>query len=378
MSANERFHFLDNLRTFSIFLVVLVHAGMVYESSGLMAPFWIVDDPATSKLPGLVNLVLDLFVMPTIFFVSGFLAPSSLDRKGAARFLASKLRRLMIPWLLAVLTLIPLYKVIFLYSRGLAQESWTTYLHFSNGLFGMSWLWFLPVLFIFDVLYALLRSLEIPTERMPSSLAVGLVLALSFTWSTATSLLDWIGWTKTPLVDFQNERLLPHFLVFLLGALFYRKKILAARDRKLKLYIAVNATVWIPINLYVITLLSFLFSPGEPIVSERVDLFVLWSSFHVSVLALLYIAVTTFRYFLDRRGRLSATLSRSSYGVYVLHVVVLGLVALALLGVDLPALVKYPLLAVTTWIGSNLLVWSYSRAVVGLRVDRGAAVVSAG
>ena len=71
MNPDTRLHSLDNLRTFLIFLVVLVHAGVVYESSGLMAPYWIVDDPSTSDLPGLVNLILDIFVMATIFFRPG-------------------------------------------------------------------------------------------------------------------------------------------------------------------------------------------------------------------------------------------------------------------------------------------------------------------
>ena len=72
MSTKGRLYFLDNLRTFLIFLVVLSHAGVVYESSGLTASFWIVDDPSTSNLPGLLNLIMDLFVMPTIFFISGY------------------------------------------------------------------------------------------------------------------------------------------------------------------------------------------------------------------------------------------------------------------------------------------------------------------
>lgn len=38
MSTNERVYFLDNLRTFLIFLVVVVHAGVVYESSGFFRP----------------------------------------------------------------------------------------------------------------------------------------------------------------------------------------------------------------------------------------------------------------------------------------------------------------------------------------------------
>jgi hypothetical protein len=131
----------------------------------------------------------------------------------------------MVPWLIAVFTLMPLYKVIFLYSRRLPQESWTTYFHFSNGIFGMSWLWFLPVLFLFDLLYLRLWKLNLPTRNLRLSPAVAAVFVLGFSYSTIASVVGWIGWTKTPLIDFQNERLLPYFLVFLLGSLCFRRRV---------------------------------------------------------------------------------------------------------------------------------------------------------
>ena len=130
----NRIYFLDNLRTFMIFLVVLVHAGWVYESSGVGAWFWIVDDPSTNNLSGILNLILDIFMIPTMFFISGYMTPMSLKNKNGWEFLNAKFKRLIVPWIIGVLTLMPLYKVIFLYSRNLHQESWTTYFHFSNGL----------------------------------------------------------------------------------------------------------------------------------------------------------------------------------------------------------------------------------------------------
>lgn len=360
MHAKERLRFLDNLRTFLIFLVVLFHAGMVYESSGLTGSFWIVDDPSTSNLPGLLNLFLDVFVMFTFFFISGFFAPASLERQGAWRFLKSKFRRLMVPWAMAVLTLIPLYKVIFLYSRGLPQESWTTYFHMTNGIFSMSWLWFLPVLFLFDVLYVLWRRLRLPT--VPLGLAAVAVFVLGTGYSIAASVLGWIGWTKTPLADFQNERLLPYFLVFLLGALCFRRKVFDTDRRNMKLYVAVCATAWIPMNVYAMTLLNFIFRPGEYLISEGADVILLWTGFYLSLAALLYCAVATFKYYFNRQGRLGATFARLSYGVYILHVAVLGTVALGLLRLDLPGLLKYLLLVVATYLGSNLLVFAYAKA----------------
>jgi peptidoglycan/LPS O-acetylase OafA/YrhL len=367
MSTNDRLGYLDNLRTFLIFLVVLVHAGVVYESSGIMAPFWIVDDPSTSDLPGLLNLILDLFVMPTIFFISGYFTPSSLESKGSRRFLTAKLRRLMLPWVMAVFTLIPLYHVVFLYSRGLPRGSWTTYFHFSNATISMSWLWFLPVLFFFNVLYVLLRKLNLPTGKLPLSWAVVAVFVLSVGYCEVLAELDWLGWTKTPLIDFQNERLLPYFLVFLLGSLCYKKGILHTdKKRNMKLYIAVNATAWIPINVYLVFLLNFFLRPGDYIISARVDGFMLWVCLHLSMLSLLYCAVTTFKYYFNRQGRLGRTLGKLSYNVYIIHIMVMGPIALVLLNTDIPALLKYPLLALTTYVGSNLLVYVYSKMVESL------------
>jgi fucose 4-O-acetylase-like acetyltransferase len=359
----NRLHGLDNLRTFLIFLVVVVHAGVVYESSGFMAPYWIVDDPVTSDLTGLLNLLLDLFVMPTLFFISGYFSPSSLERKGGMRFLKGKFRRLMVPWVIAVFTLIPLHNMFFLYSRGLPQAGWTHYFHFSNGTISMSWLWFLPVLFLFDVLYVLLHKMNLPTLRLSLKSAVAAVFVLGLGYCEAVSQLNWIGWTKTPLIDFQNERLLPYFLIFLLGSLCYKKGILDTDKRNMKLYVALNATAWIPINIYLVVLLNFFLRPGEYIISAGIDGFLLWSSSMLSMLSLLYCAVTTFKYYFNRQGRLGHALGKLSYNVYIIHIIVMGPLAYVLLDFEIPAQLKYPILAMTTYAGSNLLVWAYAKTV---------------
>jgi len=326
-----------------------------------MAPYWIVDDPSTSDLPGLLNLILDLFVMPTIFFISGYFTPASLERRGSWPFLKAKFRRLILPWIIALFTLIPLYNLLFLYSRGLPQESWTTYFHFSNSTISMSWLWFLPALFLFDCLYLLVWNLKLPIARLRLGWAIAAVFLSGYAYSVAVSALGWTGWTKTPLIDFQNEKLVPYFLVFLLGALCHRLGTFDTTKRNMKLYIAVNATAWIPINIYVVVLLNFFLRPGQYIVSEDIDVLLLWFGFHLSMLSLLYCAVTTFKYFFNRQGRLGRELGKLSYNVYIIHVAVIGIFALALLKTDIPAILKYPILALATYAGSNLIVFAYNK-----------------
>lgn len=156
------------------------------------------------------------------------------------------------------------------------------------------------------------------------------------------------------------------FLIFLLGSLCFRRKVFDTDTRNMRLYIAVCATAWIPINIYLITLLNFIFRPGMYLISEGIDLLLLWLGFYLSLLALLYCVLATFKFYFNTRGRLGTTLSRLSYGVYIIHIPVLGAIALALLHSDISALLKYPILAVTTYVGCNLLVYPYTRTVENL------------
>ena len=83
----QRIVFLDNLRTFMIFFVVVLHCSLVYESSGGAGFFWIVYDYSNIDLFGVINWILDIFVMSTIFFISGYLTPLSLKNKKGWTFL---------------------------------------------------------------------------------------------------------------------------------------------------------------------------------------------------------------------------------------------------------------------------------------------------
>ena len=358
-----RIYWLDNLRTFMIFLVVLCHAGWVYESSGLGALFWIVDDPSINNLSGILNLITDIFAMPTIFFISGFFTPLSMKNKKVWVFLKSKFRRLIIPWIIAVLTLIPLYKIIFLYSRNLPQESWTTYFHWSNGIWGQNWLWFLPVLFLFNLLYLPFSKVKIRFPNIPLKSVVVGTFIVGFAYSLSMDIFGLQGWTKIGLLDFQNERLLIYFMAFLMGALCFRLKVFNAKPGSKMLYIIVNATNWIPITVYIFFLLHPWFKPGHYIVSELVHRLILWLSFQLSLLCLVYMMIETFRRHLDKPGKFRNELNKNAYGVYIIHVIVMGIFALIMLHIAIPSLLKYFVLTVSTYAACNLAIYSYRKVI---------------
>ncbi|MFC1492786.1 acyltransferase family protein [candidate division KSB1 bacterium] len=359
----NRIYFLDNLRTFMIFLVVVVHAGGVYESSGVWAFFWIVDDPSTNVLSDKLHLIIDIFVMSTIFLISGYFTPLSLKSKNGWVFLKTKFKRLIIPWIIAVLTLIPLYKIIFLYSRNIPQESWSTYFHWSNGIWNQNWLWFLPVLFLFDILYVLFAKLKIDVSGISLKSAVFAVFITGYLYSIVMDIFNKMGWTKTILIDLQNERLLIYFMMFLLGGLCYKLKIFDSKPKGKIFYFAVLCTVWIPVSLYRHFYIQSFVYPGVYVFSELLDTLLLWLNFHLSLLCLLYIMISTFRYFLDKQGKIGKELSNNSYNVYIIHTIVLGGIALTMLNTAIPSLLKYLILTVSTYVVSNLLISFYRKVI---------------
>ncbi len=374
-TKRKRIHWMDNLRTVIIFLVVLYHVGGVYESAGLWGWFWIVDDPDTITWVGIVGIIFDIFMMPTMFFISGYLTPPSLKNKTAWSFLKRKFRRLMVPWLIAVFTLIPLYKVIFLYSRGLPQEHWTTYTHITNPN-SQNWLWFLPLLFAFNVLYLLLQKANIRLPNISLKGAVVATFVIGFVYSFSIGgLLGFRSWTLTPLLDFENERLLLYFMTFLLGVLCYRQDIFAEQPKSKTLYTVASSVAWLPVTGHIFARLWPFFSPN-PAEFPITPLYrLIWHlSFYLALLCMQYVMIESFWRYLDKSGKLWEVLNRNSYGVYIIHVILIGVFGTLLLNTNLPALAKYPLLIVSTYLGSNLVISAYRSLVQSVKPRREKAV----
>ncbi len=367
-TPSGRIHWLDNLRTCMIFLVILVHAGGVYESSGIWASFWIVDDPATNDLSGLIILLLDIFMMPMIFFISGYVTPRAVTGRTGWAFIKSKIKRLLLPWAIAVLTLIPLYKVIFLGSRQLSQESWTTYFHWSNGIWNQNWLWFLPVLFLCNMIYLLLKQTGLRGSTLPVKASLPVVFLMGIGYSLSIDVLGLWGWTKTLLIDFQNERLLIYLLTFLMGAHCFTRQVFAGRPASNKVYGALHATVWLPVTTYVVFLLYPLFNPGQYLVSGAAHGVILWSSYHVALLGLMVLMIETARRYLDKPGTLRNLCNQTSYGVYIIHVIVTGALAWLMLNTSIPSLAKHLLLSVATYAVSVAIINTYYK-IIHLRLN---------
>jgi glucan biosynthesis protein C len=161
--TTTRIAFLDHIRYLMVLLVVVCHSVAAYSA---VAPHWGVHD--TQFLAAdLIRELLDVFMMPVLFFVAGYFALPVLEKKGVWWFLKDKVKRLLIPWAVVVLVVTPL---VFYDQPGQLvrpfRSYWLWYVARFQGQLGFlaptqpnqSIFWFLSLLFIFFGLFVLVRA----------------------------------------------------------------------------------------------------------------------------------------------------------------------------------------------------------------------------
>lgn len=157
-----RLAYLDNLRWFVVILVVLMHLNVTYSGNGL----WYYKEqagygPLSGLLFGLYGSLTQAWFMGLMFFISGYLTPDSLERKGAGPFIKGRLIRLGIPMLAYVAIIHPLTIWIAGLADPAAPDMAAWYAHYLVSLDFLSSLgplWFLMLLLVLSVVAALWRT----------------------------------------------------------------------------------------------------------------------------------------------------------------------------------------------------------------------------
>jgi peptidoglycan/LPS O-acetylase OafA/YrhL len=174
----NRIIFLDKIRYSLVIGVVVLHAACAYAH---IIPWWSVRDPVQRPFFDLLLIVLDIFLMPVLFFLAGFFALPSLSTQGSRRFISVKLRRLGIPLLLIGLFFVPLISFIgyrnrtadahgffrfwWMQMQTVLDWRWVNYAtteigHRHVNDFSLWHLWFISLLLIFFILTALVYRLS--------------------------------------------------------------------------------------------------------------------------------------------------------------------------------------------------------------------------
>lgn len=136
---NKRIDAIDYMKGFAILMVVVGHNYIHYTEEGMLHP---------------ICQMIYSFHMPFFFFLSGLLLPvtSKIHENGMKFFLIKKIQSLLLPWLFWSV-------VASFFIRNHYAESLTELFSDLNFYPNLGY-WFLPVLFIFNLIYAVIERLK--------------------------------------------------------------------------------------------------------------------------------------------------------------------------------------------------------------------------
>lgn len=107
LPASSRRHDLDALRAFAMLLGIALHAALSFAGGP-----WMVQDSRTSGVFHLLIGAVHGFRMPLFFLLSGFFTAMLWRRRGLRALIAHRFRRVVLPLLLGMVTVIPLMYVV--------------------------------------------------------------------------------------------------------------------------------------------------------------------------------------------------------------------------------------------------------------------------
>ena len=350
--ASARVTFMDNLRYLMVVLVIAYHAVAAYA---IVAPHWTVHD-ATLFGADIIRELFDVFMMPVLFFAAGYFALTSLEKKGVWKFLEDKVKRILIPWALAVFLVAPLA----LYDQPVKpiQPFWKYWLWYLGqfelrlrytqtpvGATTQMIYWFLSLLFAFFLIFALgyalvhkLRGTGIQpvVQKIESgnSILIALVtfgLLMSAAYFVLLLLVPDSSWfTLYMFLEFQVTRLVPYAGAFAFG--IYAQSHGWFTDGKplgsLTLWGAASALLAVAYLIFGQPV--FVDTAGTALLSAGYLLaFALLRSF--LLLSLLVTFVSFGLHYWNHANKLDQQLAATSYNIYLVHIFIVIALQSALL-----------------------------------------------
>ncbi len=349
----NRVLFFDNLRYLMVLLVVILHATISYSS---IVPWWCVRDTAWAVLD-VVMLLLDVFLMPILYFIAGYFAIPSIQNRDPWLFLRRKFKRLGLPLLLGIPLISPAFAYIYHYSRNdfswhLAYwEYWVLYIKSAGQLnigtissidqFSHAHLWFISLLLFFFVIFALCTKMNkrygisflSDFSKSTSAKTVLVAFCIVGVLSTASSfgacklfssVADPEPWvTIGNLLQFQSTRLVLYILYFVMGIYAFSRQWFTTTG------IPGHPVAWMVSSI--LLSLSFLIILKQMMMNFSVGALFLYLCLR-SFLCLSFLAVflsAGFRYW-NRPSRFNALLASNSYHIYIVHMFIVVMLQLIL------------------------------------------------
>jgi glucan biosynthesis protein C len=346
--VKERLLYIDNLRLMVIVFVVMHHLAVTYSGFG---SFYYIDN----KPLDLVSTIWFAFYlsfqqgyfMGFLFMIAGYFVAGSYDRKGFSRFIGDRFKRLMIPTLIYMVVITPFIELVEL---GQKPTPFDIY----GFLSGTGVMWFTAALFIFSLIYGLVRLIfHMPVsisnsngEQIKPSLAKAVILILII--SICAFLIRIFQSIGTDVLNMQLCFFGSYTVLFIVGILAYRNNLFArvsysSGKRWLTWGIVLGFLSWL------VLVSAAKSAPGGTAalsggLTWQSACYSIWESLVAVAMSIELIAV--FREKFNYQSRLVKTFSDNSFAVYMFHPVILVAVTLLFSPVAFAPIVKWVLLCI--------------------------------
>ncbi|MBR3747758.1 MAG: acyltransferase family protein, partial [Selenomonadaceae bacterium] len=339
---SQRIYALDNLKWFIIWLMVVFHAAMCYMA---FAPeWWYVVDAADPQLSATIFVCwADIFIMPAMFFVSGYFGLMSLSKHGVKKFWRGKFVRIILPWLVGAIFVAPLVTYIILASRHAPITFWKFYTELFWGVFyQQAQYWYLGAL---TALYLLLvwfcdlfpkfltRAKGLPTLKFFATIFfISAVTIALISQKMPPDTWKFFGY----ILVLQPVRIPTYIAIFFAGAQAWRQNWFTNGGYVPKLW---SWGIFFVLSgaIYISQRFGFVFAEFDDL--EKIWLNAICQA-AFTIAAVFFLTGFFVRKF-NFTSRILENLSATSYAVYWLHMPILFFVAWIFVAVPLGVYLKY-------------------------------------
>lgn len=349
--------YIDNLRTFLITLVMLLHIAVTYGPIG----FWYYYERTgllSTYLLGFFVSFNQAFLLGLFLMISAYFIIPSYDRKGADLFIRDRFRRLGIPLLFYIIIIGPF--LIYIQKLFIAKEK-VNFLYFyynfiiKNIIIEAGPLWFLQALLIFSLFYTLLMEIIKKAQKKKGTFEKkGLdfpqnykIILFIISLAIVTFLVRIRFPIETSIINLQLCFLPQYVSLFILGIFAYRNNWFEKITYKKAIFwlsVLIFTTLLWPILLF----FSGTFKEADITLIAggfrwQAFLYALWEAIIAisSSISIIYF----FKKRLNRQNNLFGSLYKSAYTVFIIHPLIIVPLSYSIKGLEIHPLIKFSIVA---------------------------------
>lgn len=313
-----RKHWLDNLRWFTVLLVLFFHVIYIFNNKGVEGGLGGFVEGPSGQPQDIVMYILYPWFMMLLFLLAGISARYALEKKEVKTFLKDRTRKLIVPATIGLFVfqwIVGYFNTRAVAATGAFDQLTTFNKWMLYALSGVGPLWFAQELWAFSLILIIIRKLDSKDKFRKlcakSNWLVILLLGILFWFGSQFMIFE--SDTPNPKAGLVNlYRPLAYLIPFLMGYFVFSNDSVLQRLKK----------GFLPIALGALASGIALCITGWGTCPVQASYLAGWlNCLYAWMMALAMMGI--FLNFFDRTNRIFSYLSRINYGLYVLHYPVL-------------------------------------------------------